>query len=228
MLITIVPSIPAFRQPLLSEELGYSPTLSLLFGKHFTLIHYNWELGTDETFPRFREAELKHGRIYMAANLGVIVPPTIESIMQVDMDENDIVSSTATTTTETVHLPNASILNNLSSVTPFQFLNMVVTCAFLEFFIFFQRDEKDMPGDYGTGCFGVRDKCLQRRSLVSELENGRLAMLAIAGQIAAELVSGQSWWEQWKDSFRKVVNQLVEWSEGVSLMIDAPVYDQIP
>ena len=48
----------------------------------------------------------------------------------------------------------------------------------------------------GTGYFGVRNKGANERSLRSELENGRLAMIAFLGQVIAELVTGLSPYEQ--------------------------------
>jgi len=67
-----------------------------------------------------------------------------------------------------------------------------VAVGILETIVFVQRDRRDMPGDYGVGFFGLRDKGRHERSLQSELENGRLAMVAFVAQILIELVTGQT------------------------------------
>ena len=179
-------TITAFRPPPLSEELGCSPTLSKLLGRPDGFFFDPLNLATDENFARYREAELKHGRICMAAFLGLTLPPIGEVIM--------LMTSPSAAFSDTFGLSDikpvfsASILDNWASLSAIQILNIVVTCGFLETFIFFQRDPKDMPGDYGTGYFGVRDKGINERSLFCELENGRLAMVAFTGKLAAEVV----------------------------------------
>ena len=55
----------------------------------------------------------------------------------------------------------------------------------------------------GTGYFGVRNKGANERSLRSELENGRLAMIAFLGQVIAELVTGLSPYEQIQQTLGK-------------------------
>jgi light-harvesting complex I chlorophyll a/b binding protein 1 len=189
----------AFRPPMLSEELGCSPTLSVLLGResfYFDPLGFS----TDANFPRLREAELKHGRICMLANVQLIMPPLIIRFLEQKQEEGLLESFEFPT-----RFPSDGIVENLLVISQrTDYLNIVITCGFLESFVFFQRDATDMPGDYGTGYFGVRDKGLHERSLVVELENGRLAMLALAGQVAAELVSGTSWIAQWEQIMQKV------------------------
>eukprot|EP00977_Amphora_coffeiformis_P005010 scaffold1063_cov136-Amphora_coffeaeformis.AAC.2 len=65
------------------------------------------------------------------------------------------------------------------------------------------RDAQAMPGDYGTGYFGIRDKGWNEDSLISELENGRLAMIAFVSQLVVEeITGGKSWDEQWLEFFK--------------------------
>jgi hypothetical protein len=59
----------------LSEELGCSPTLAQVFGKE-TVYFDPLGIATDTNFARLREAELKHGRVAMAAVLGLYAPKT--------------------------------------------------------------------------------------------------------------------------------------------------------
>ena len=220
LVVSVSSADAAFRPPLLSEELGCSPTLSLLLGRPDGFFFDPLRLAKDDNFARLREAELKHGRICMAANLGLTIPALLERMMKEEFGQIMNVPSGGD---GEQHFPSASIIENLTSLSPTQILNMLVTCGFLEAFIFFQRDPKDMPGDYGTGYFGVRDKGINERSLVAELENGRLAMLAIAGQLVAEVVSGQSWLEQWDGILRQILARAVEVIEGASQMADAVV-----
>lgn len=181
-LVQLGPST-AFRPPLLSEELGCSPTLSMLLGRKDGFYFDPLKIANDANFARLREAELKHGRICMLAIVGATIPPFLQLFAQeIGMDYT---------------FPSASIVQNLRAASAIDYLNIFVTCGFLENFIFIQRDPKDMPGDYGTGYFSIRDKGLNERSLVAELENGRLAMLSLVGLVAAEIVSGKSWLEQW-------------------------------
>jgi light-harvesting complex I chlorophyll a/b binding protein 1 len=198
----LLESTMAFRPPMLSEELGCSPTLSMLLGRE-SFYFDPLGLATDSTFPRLREAELKHGRICMLANVQLIVTPLLMRLLE----QQKQLEKFEFPTTTTIVLPSDSIVQNLlvlSSQPPVDYLNMFVTCGFLEFFVFVQRDASDMPGDYGIGYFGVRNKGLHERSLIVELENGRLAMLALIGQLIAELVSGMSWIAQWEQIIQQV------------------------
>ena len=124
-----------FRPPLLSEELGCSPTLSLLLGRPDGFFFDPFGLATDANFARLRECELKHGRISMLAILGVTLPPLLQLFGKelLDISARD--------------LPSASIVENLSAMAPIDYINIIVTCGFLESFVFIQRDPKDMPGD---------------------------------------------------------------------------------
>lgn len=181
----------AFKPPQLSQELGCSPTLSLLLGRPDGFYFDPLNFATDDNFARFREAELKHGRIAMAANVGITIPPILKLLVNgIGIHQN---------------FPGASILENVKALTLNDYLNILVTCGFLESFIFIQKDSIDMPGDYGTGYFGVRDKGQNERSLVAELENGRLAMIAFVGQLTSEIVSGKSWLEQWQDIIQQIM-----------------------
>ena len=182
----------AFRPPELSEELGCSPTLSLFFrNKGDGLFYFDpLSIATDANFGRLREAELKHGRVAMTAVVATVLPPILKATdANVDWIPKNY---------------SYSIVESFKSLTMMDFAKVVITCGFLEAFIFVQRDPKDMPGDYGTGYFGVINKQLHERNLVSELENGRLAMIAIVYQVVAELVTGEPWFEQWRDAFEKL------------------------
>lgn len=167
----------AFRPPPVSEELGCSPTLSLLFGTSQKPFFFDpLKLSDDVNFPRLREAELKHGRCAMLAVTATMVVPFLKGSV----------------------LPKtypSGIMHCVDGLTRTDFARVVVTCGFLETFVFVPREQKAMPGDYGTGYFSIRDKGWNEESLVSELENGRLAMIAFVSQFIAEVITGGKSWE---------------------------------
>lgn len=163
------------RIPPLEQELGTSPTISRITGKE-NFYFDPLELASDENFARFRECELKHGRVAMLATIGMIAP----SLVVRGKGE----SWTA--------------INVIKSLTLSQYIQILATCAFLEAFVFVQQDPKDMPGDYATGYFGVRDKGRNERSMISELENGRLAMLAFVTQVVSEAITKKGILQQWE------------------------------
>jgi len=124
--MTITSAFVFRRIPPLEQELGSSPTISRILGKE----NYYFdplELASDENFARFRESELKHGRVAMLATIGMLAPSIV--------------------------LGDSSLTawNVVKSLTLAQYIQVISTCAFLEAFVFVQQDPKDMPGDYATG-----------------------------------------------------------------------------
>lgn len=188
--------VHAFQPPSVSEELGCSPTLTILMKGEYNekknkLVYFDpLGIATDSNFARLREAELKHGRIAMLVE-GMLVPFALERIQSADYSLS------------TSMLPRLQALN-LSDC-----LKIVATCGFLDVFVFRQQDPKDMPGDYGTGYFGRRDKGINEWKLRSELENGRLAMLAIMVQLLLEITTESlTWQQQWGIFVTKIVRTL--------------------
>ncbi len=168
------------RAPIpLSEELGTSPTLNY---KYFDPLNF----ATEENFAILREAELKHGRIAMLAVLGNVVP---------DLFRDQLVPPIPVLLSISNELWFQDVpcgIDALRLVPVMGWLQIIAFCGFLERKVFVQKDKRAMPGDYGTGYFGVRDKGANERSLRAELENGRVAMVAFVGQIAAECVTGDT------------------------------------
>ena len=155
----------------LREELGSSPTLSVLFPRDDGDLVYFDPLGlaNDENFARYREAELKHGRVAMVAVIGSVIPTYYSEIIHSNHG-NDVLS---------IFLKVPSIYQLLHQYTVPDVVRFFLICGLLETLVLVQIDPQDMPGDYGVGYCGVRDKGAHERSLVCELENGRLAMLVM-------------------------------------------------
>jgi Chlorophyll A-B binding protein len=163
----------------LSEELGCSPTLAILFqttndeGVFFDPLG----LATDENFSRYREAELKHGRVAMLSVIATLASwddrtqMLFPMLRRSDADNgNNIINN---------NNPWPPVLELLQHYKPAEWGTFVLVCGILETLILVQVHPHDMPGDYGLGYWGVRDKGRHERSLQSELENGRLAMLVM-------------------------------------------------
>lgn len=152
----------------LAEELGCSPTLSILLNRRHeqqpsTVFFDPLGLATDENFSRYREAELKHGRVAMISVIATLI----------SWDDRGLILQGK--------LP--PILELLQQHKPADWGKWILVCGILETLILVQIDPQDMPGDYGLGYFGVRNKGQNERSLESELENGRLAMIVMLGYV---------------------------------------------
>lgn len=207
-IVSCLEIIYAFRPPLVSEELGCSPTLSLLFtdrsnrrGKNPKAFYFDpWNIANDANFSRMREAELKHCRVSMLAISQTMLIPILKQLIALSSSSmlDGIVYDYNNGIDFLNLLPPNGILNGISRLHASDYIQVLVTCAVLETLVFTQKDPRDMPGDYGTGYFGVRDKGAHEWQLLIELENGRLAMIALLVQLAMEfLTGGFSWDEQW-------------------------------
>ncbi|KAG7350471.1 RNA-binding protein [Nitzschia inconspicua] len=191
----------------IEEELGCSPTLTLLLNRPDPVFFDPLKLATDETFAIYREAELKHGRVAMVSVLSCIMSTLgneIETANQAGTLETlwfSIVSSVVhghpaeTVTSTDPSIPQEVVINvpiNPQQLIPlpspiallqewsvWDYLRMILICGIMETFVWVQLSPTDMPGDYQIGYWGVRDKGLHERSLICELENGRLAMMVM-------------------------------------------------
>lgn len=152
----------------LSEEMGISPTVSVLVSLTNTIRNaaagdadknndndppYFDPVGfaTDDNFAYLREAELKHGRVSMLATVGMILSNGGDQAILALARQEKLVPKL---------LPKESAIHDL---TPFNVVKVFVICAILETQVFVQRDPQDMPGDYGLGYFGRRDKARHER-----------------------------------------------------------------
>mmetsp|Transcript_5071 Transcript_5071/g.8206 ORF Transcript_5071/g.8206 Transcript_5071/m.8206 type:complete len:469 (+) Transcript_5071:86-1492(+) len=147
--------------------------------------------GDQASFRRRRISEIKNGRVAMIATIGWILPeyyrfPGYLSPSQ-DLKFADVPGG----------------MQALAKVPAEGWAQIGVFVAFLE--LFPMRQEKDrVPGDFpGFGKIGLPifgstcDPAKSERSLNAELNNGRLAMLAISGMAAQNGLFGTTGSEMW-------------------------------
>jgi light-harvesting complex I chlorophyll a/b binding protein 1 len=134
----------------------------------------------EENFKHYRGVEVKHGRIAMAATLGMLVQQTTRFEGFLSPSQN---------------LKFADVPNGLEAlkVVPLEgWVQMAVVIGLHEVFV--KQREGRAPGDFGTGYFGFAmddQSAKQLSSLSAEISNGRLAMLGILGMFASEIVNGE-------------------------------------
>ncbi len=139
-------NLKKMRPPIsIEEEIGCSPTFNYQFFDPLNLANeYN--------FATYREAELKHGRIAMLATLGNLWPDLLRD--QMLPPENVFLSPSRGLTFRDVPTGWKAL-----TIVPFTgWLQIILFVGFLETKVFIQRERRDMPGDYGVGYFGSRDK----------------------------------------------------------------------
>lgn len=165
-------------------------------------------LATDENFSRYREAELKHGRICMLVMLEYISIPILKLIefhTLMEQDSSSQMSIIPSTFPESI-IQQVKFSETMTTI--HEYSKVVLTCLVLETFVLIQRDSKAMPGDYGVGYWGIRNKGLHEQDLIIELEHGRLSMISVAIAVALEIgSSGKSWNEQWIQLLKYWVQQ---------------------
>jgi len=153
--------------------------------------------GDQDTFRRRRIAEIKNGRVAMIACIGYIVPEYFRW-------PGYLSPSAGIKFTD---LPNG--VAALSKVPSEGWAQMGVFVAFLELFPLRQEADR-APGDTpGCGYLGVpwffvagrpgsrSDPVKSKRALDAEINNGRLAMVAITGMISQNGFLGTTGPEMW-------------------------------
>jgi hypothetical protein len=166
-----------------------------------------FHIANDLNFARLREAELKHGCICMLAVTATVVVALLP-VTENNNNDDDWWYHHETTTTLTYP---SGILPCLTHLCSSDVGRVIMTCGILETIGFVPQESTAMPGDYGVGYFGIRDKALNEKSLVSEFENGRLAMMAFIIQLVAEIVTdGKSWEEQWLEIVKPWLRQVLQ------------------
>lgn len=134
----------------------------------------------EDNFRHYRGVEVKHGRIAMAATLGMLTQQTSRFDGFISPSQN---------------LKFADIPNGLGALkaVPLEGWVQIAVLIGLHEVIIKERPGK-APGDFGTGYWGVAlddQSAYQLRSLNAEIANGRLAMLGILGMFASEIINGE-------------------------------------
>eukprot|EP01040_Poterioochromonas_malhamensis_P008429 gene8429-9118_t len=137
---------------------------------------------SDETLRWYRSAELKHGRIAMLATLGVVIQ---------GLDTKIIPGFPVTETNAFEALKQVYYKN------PGALIQIGLAIAALEV-LGASIESKELPGDFGWDPANIRPK---KQEVLEdyqnkELNNGRLAMLGIAGIAYQAYLTGQGTIEQ--------------------------------
>lgn len=136
----------------------------------------------EENFYHYRGVEVKHGRIAMAATLGMLVQETTRFQGFLSPGQN---------------LEFSDVPNGLAALDVVPLIGWVQIAALIGAHeVIVKQREGKKPGDFGTGYFGVAlddQSAKQLRLLNVEVSNGRLAMLGILGMFASEIVHGPPW-----------------------------------
>mmetsp|Transcript_2578 Transcript_2578/g.5984 ORF Transcript_2578/g.5984 Transcript_2578/m.5984 type:complete len:267 (-) Transcript_2578:115-915(-) len=133
-----------------------------------------------ELMPWMREAELKHGRICMLAWLGLVVP----DFVRVPGERYSFEAIPLT-------IDGHDKLNGQVGVN-FQILFWIALIEFCCAKKVFEWNSLETAGDYGLTAFFPQDEEGQKRMRLSELKNGRLAMIAFSGAITQAVLTQHS------------------------------------
>jgi len=144
-----------------------------------------WLETQPESFERRRAVERKHGRVAMAAIVGVIV------------HNNHIVYDGFLSPSE--NLKFSDIPTGMAGIATIPAAGLAQILAFFALVELAWMPASKYDGDYGVGWFGgnIEDPEEKARKLNVELNNGRAAMLGIFGNMVAEQLTGQTMYEQY-------------------------------
>eukprot|EP00562_Extubocellulus_spinifer_P016166 CAMPEP_0178566848 /NCGR_PEP_ID=MMETSP0697-20121206/14991_1 /TAXON_ID=265572 /ORGANISM="Extubocellulus spinifer, Strain CCMP396" /LENGTH=207 /DNA_ID=CAMNT_0020200703 /DNA_START=34 /DNA_END=657 /DNA_ORIENTATION=+ len=144
-----------------------------------------WLETQPESFERRRAVERKHGRVAMMAVVGVIVHNNHYVFDGYLSKSADLKFSDVPTGVDGIRaIPGAGLLQIL---------------AFFALVELAWMPASKYDGDYGVGYFGsdIEDPENKARKLNVELNNGRAAMMGIMGNMVAEVLTGQTMYEQY-------------------------------
>ena len=154
--------------------------------------------GIDEnSMRRYREAELIHGRVAMLATVGFLVGETVDGSSLLLNDQE----STTTFYSE-ISSPYWVVLSFLAAISEIRRAQIgwvrPLGGAAIDEQGLLLRFKEYHPGDIGFDPLGLKPRNENELKIkqTKELQNGRLAMLAVTGFVAQELVLGESIVEQ--------------------------------
>merc|ERR1719199_2075238 len=141
-----------------------------------------------ETLKGYREAELKHGRLAMLAAAGWPVSELVQPWLSKALGAPDLLA-------QGEEAP--SLLNGgLDKINPLFFMGVIIFSATVEATALNRMKAADaMPGDLGFDplkLYTGKDSAVQRDLELKELNNGRLAMIAITWYAAEEFLTKAS------------------------------------
>ena len=144
-----------------------------------------WLETQPEAFERRRAVERKHGRVAMAAVVGVIV------------HNNHIVFDGYLSPSN--NLKFSDIPLGADGIRAIPTAGLAQILAFFALVELAWMPASKYDGDYGVGYFGtnIEDPEEKARKLNVELNNGRAAMMGIIGNLVSEQLTGQTMYEQY-------------------------------
>jgi len=179
--------------PDFSKELGVTPPLGFWDPLGFSK-YENPELAKSQ-FQRRRIIEIQHGRVAMLACIGYIVPEYFRWPGYCSPSMNLSFTDIPNGLKGAAMVPLAGWLQIITFVGIIEVTNL-------------QKIQDKVLGDYGYGAFGIPfGKKIENdekkfKSLTAEINNGRLAMMAIIGMFYQDGLTGSAWgdWANYTDS----------------------------
>jgi len=139
-----------------------------------------------KTLKAYREAEAKHGRLAMLAALGWPISELFQPFLARSFGAPDLLSISANGLAKA-----PSVLNGgLDKISPFFFMAIIIFTSTVESVALNKiRSDDYIPGDLGfdpLDFYTSASSDTKREFELKEINNGRLAMLAITGYVAQE------------------------------------------
>merc|ERR1712066_89353 len=176
----------AAAAPDFSKELGACPPLG--FWDPLGLSQYADPKVAEAQFRRRRVIEIQHGRVSMLACLGFIVPEYFRFPGYCSPSEGVQFSDIPTGLAALFKVPGYGWVQIIGFIGTIEIYNLAGTQV------------KKYAGDYdGYGAFGIpfgrsiEDTEKKEKSLLAEINNGRLAMVAIIGMFFQNGLTGSAW-----------------------------------
>jgi hypothetical protein len=137
----------------------------------------------------YREAELKHGRLAMLAAVGWPVAEELQGPISKALGQPDLLVQGSSKADALTLVP--SVLNGgLDKISPFYWFAVLALSAAIEVYgLQIIKSANYLPGDLGfdpLGLYAGKDAAWKRDMQLKELNNGRLAMVAITGYAFSE------------------------------------------
>jgi light-harvesting complex I chlorophyll a/b binding protein 1 len=122
--------------------------------------------GDAKKFRFYREVEIKHGRVAMAAVLGYLIQELARFPGAIDLDGTSFEA-----------IPNG--VGAIGAIPSLGWLQIVGSVGYWDLVVWEDRKGTE-AGDFGTGYFGKGlEGEVKAEKLTKEIQNGRLAMLGI-------------------------------------------------